>query len=331
MSEKTRIAIVGCGFMGRMHANVYRRLENVDIHTCFDLKPEKNHAFATEFGCQTAGTYEEILRNQEVDVVDICLPTYLHSEFSTQALLSGKHVFCEKPMALNVDQANHMRGAAASTGRFLMIGHCIRFWPEYVHLKETVSSGKFGKLLSLNMTRFAEFPYWSSDNWMADETKSGGGVLDMHIHDTDFALYLLGLPKSVFSRGVIDYRGPSHVFSTFEYDECIVHLEGGWNLPQKTPFNMSYRAIFENGAILFDENRLVEYQDNKEPIVVHFESENVSGGGNISSLGGYFFELSHFVNCVRSGTPSEVVTSASSIQSLQVVLEEISQIKGARL
>jgi predicted dehydrogenase len=212
-----------------------------------------------------------------------------------------------------------------------MIGHCIRFWPEYALLKQIVDDGRLGKLLSINLTRFGEFPFWSTDNWLADESKAGGGVLDMHIHDTDFILYLLGEPQEIASWGNEDARGPGYVFTTMQYPGCVAHLEGGWNLPTNTPFKMAFRAIFEQGAAFMDGGPMTIYRPGMDPQVPEFPKMQAQGGGNISDLGGYYHELAYFVDRVTKGLPLETVTPQTSRASLKATLEEIRQIKARNM
>jgi len=312
--------------MGRMHGNVYKTLENAEMVAAVDIKPDVAAKYAEEFGAKPYTTVAEMLANEKVDVIDICLPTYLHSEFTIEAAKAGKHVFCEKPMALTLDQADSMIEACRSAGVQLMIGHCIRFWPEYAILKKLSDSGSLGKLLSVNLTRYGAFPTWSSDNWLADASKSGGGVLDMHVHDTDYVLYLLGEPDSIHSWGTVDSRGPGQVFTTMTYGKTIAHLEGGWNLPSTTPFKHAFRAIFESGAAIMDAGPLTIYEDGKDPVVPEIPKMEAAGGGNISDLGGYYHELKYFADRLTSGQPFETVTPQTSRLSLATTLEEIRQV-----
>lgn len=321
-----RIGLVGCGFMGRMHANVYKTLENGKLVAAVDIKPDRAAQYAEEFGAKPYTTLEEMFEKEQIDVVYICLPTYLHSAFTVQAARAGKQIFCEKPMALTLPQADEMIQACAHAGVSLMIGHCIRFWPEYALLKKITDEGSLGRLLSINLTRYGAFPSWSSDNWLADPTKAGGGVLDMHIHDMDFALYLLGEPDTMRSWGTADERGASQVFTTMTFGKTVAHLEGGWNLPATTPFKHSFRAIFERGAAIMDVAPLTIYEDGKEPIIPEFPKMEAAAGGNLSDLGGYYHELKYFVDRVSAGQPLEIVTPGTSRLSLQKTLEEISQI-----
>ena len=114
-------------------------------------------------------------------MVDVCLPTDLHAEVTVAALEAGKHVLCEKPMALTVAECDRMVAAAKASGRFLMIAHCIRFWPEYIALKEIVDSGQYGKVTSALFRRISGLPKWSE--WFPNPQRSGGAILDLHIHD----------------------------------------------------------------------------------------------------------------------------------------------------
>jgi len=305
-----------------MHANVYRALPNAELVAVVDHRAER-HA---EFGVTGFASLDELFDNADVDAVDICLPTHLHRDATVACANAGKNVFCEKPMALDLDQADEMIAACEGADVRLMIGHCIRFWPEYAYLKDLVDSQKFGRLRSVNLTRYGEYPHWSSENWLGDEFKSGGGALDMHIHDTDFALYLLGRPDSVYARGTIDDRGVSQIFTTMTFDGTVAHLEGGWNLPVHTPFKMAFRAIFDRGAAIMDGGPLTVYSDG-EPFVPAFEKMSAAGGGNISDLGGYYHELAYFVDCVTQNKPFTITTPQTSRDSLEMTLEEIRQVK----
>lgn len=321
-----RIGLVGCGFMGKMHGNVYSTLGNAQLVAAADSKPDVIGKYATEFGISGYDSLEAMLDDCVIDAVDICLPTYLHSEYTIKAAKAGKHVFCEKPMAINLEQADAMIDACSSAGVQLMIGHCIRFWPEYAILKKLTVDGSLGKLLSVNLTRYGAFPTWSSDDWLSDPAKAGGGVLDMHIHDTDFVLYLLGKPDTLDSWGTVNEKGAGQVFTTLTYGKTIAHLEGGWNLPHQTPFKHAFRAIFERGAAIMDAGPLTIYEEGKDPVVPEIPKMEASGGGNISDLGGYYHELKYFADRILSGAPLETVTPQSSRQSLETTLEEIRQI-----
>ena len=321
------IVIAGCGFMGRMHANVYTALPNARLVGCVDRRPEKADKFAADFGTTTFPSIEAALEQTNGTVLDVCLPTDLHCEATLTGARYGRHVICEKPMALTLEDADRMISACDEAGVNLMIGHCIRYWPQYARLKEIVDSGELGRLQVINLTRYGEFPSWATDNWQADECRAGGGALDMRIHDTDFILYLLGEPDEMVSFGQVDDRGVGYSATTMKFGSTVAHLEGGWSWPPKTPFKMSFRAMFERGAVIMEDGPMTVYPAEGEPFAPEFPVMAASGGGNISDLGGYFVELKDFLDCLDAGRKPVVVTPASSRQSLATTLEEIRQIK----
>lgn len=325
-----KVGLVGCGFMGTMHANVYSVLKGADLIGVYDHKPERAKAFVEKWGGRLYSSFDDMLGDSEIDMVDVCLPTHVHAEFTIKACEAGKHVMCEKPMALSLPDADLMISSAKKAGVKMMVGHCIRFWPEYEALKKLVDSRSLGKILSLNLTRYGAFPTYTVGQWAADPKQAGGGM-DMHIHDTDFVLYLLGEPKSMVSHGNKDARGVGHFFTTMDYGDCVAHLEGGWNLPQGAPFRMEFRAVFEKGAAMYRDGALWIYEEGATPRQHETQQMEASGTtGNLSSLGGYYNELAYFVDCIAQDKMPETVTPESSRQSLRYVLEEVAQIE-ARL
>jgi predicted dehydrogenase len=313
--------------MGRMHANVYRQLPNVQLVGCVDKRAEKAEEFARDFECTAYPSIEAALEATGATILDVCLPTYQHCEATLIGAKYGRNVFCEKPLAINLEQADQMIAACQEAGVQLMVGHCIRFWPEYAILKGLVDNKTLGDLQCLNLTRYGEFPSWASDNWQADEAKAGGGALDMRIHDTDFALYLLGEPDSIHSWGQLDDRGVGYSITTMTFGKTVALLEGGWSWPPKTPFKMEFRAMFSGGAAIMESGPLTIYPANGEPYKPEIQQMSASGGGNISSLGGYYLEIKDFIDALEENRPLTVVTPESSRRSLDVALEEIRQIK----
>lgn len=141
--------------------------------------------------------FEEMLKNEELDVIDICLPTYLHADFAVRALETGHHVLCEKPMSLCYRDCERMCAAAEKAGKKLMIGQCNRFSAAHLLLKKYVDEKTFGEVRNVLFTRFSTTPDWGWDNWFLDAERSGGAILDLHIHDVDYARFVFGEPRAV--------------------------------------------------------------------------------------------------------------------------------------
>ena len=323
--QNIRVALVGAGFMGRMHGEVYGALDGVDLVHVVDKDAARAASVAEPHGATVSATLDDL---PEVDVVDVCLPTDLHAEFAVRALGMGKHVLCEKPMALSLADADRMIAAADAAGKRLMIAHCIRFWPEYVELTRLVRSGELGRLLSLSLARYSEFPSWGSDGWLADEGRAGGAALDLHIHDTDYALHLMErAPDAMTSVGTVDERGVSHVSTAMRFGETAVHTEGSWNLPPGTPFKMAFRATFEGGAAIMDGGPFTVYTPDGARTPEMPKMAAKGAGGNIGDLGGYYFEMRYFYDRLRDGDPFDLCTPASARLTLETALREIEAVK----
>ena len=226
--KMVKVGVVGAGFMGKMHIACYGVLPDVQLVGVADVEAEKAKEIVKGKQIEVFPSLEELLK-EEIDIVDICLPTYLHKEAVVRAARAKKNILCEKPMALNIEDANEMISETKKAGVKFMVAQTIRFWPEYIRLKEIFDNGSLGKLKSLVCRRLSPIPTWSWQNWLMDPEKSGSALVDLHIHDTDFIFYLLGKPKAIYSQSNKTEIGHSHIISFFEYPEKIVMAEGGWD------------------------------------------------------------------------------------------------------
>ncbi|HEX8712457.1 MAG TPA: Gfo/Idh/MocA family oxidoreductase, partial [Terracidiphilus sp.] len=308
-----KIALAGFGFMGSMHTQIYAQLEGAQLVGVADPRVDATRAKLQKLGLDVpvyASLPELLSQHPEAAAVDVCTPLGAHEADALTALQSGRHLFCEKPLAPTLAAADRMIAAAKAAGVSAQVGHCIRFWPEYQALRQFVRENRGGRLMSLSLTRQASRPDYTVGDWANQERLSGGAALDLHIHDTDFVLALLGSPRAVHSRATFDYSGPAHIFTIYDYPEVAVAAEGGWNYPSKWGFRMAFQAVFEKACVDFDSGKtptLMVTWSGGAPEPLAFEApaagESKSGEGNISNLGGYFNELKSFVECIRRGVP----------------------------
>lgn len=263
-----RIGLIGLGFMGRTHLEIYDRLERegdqVVVTALCDVDPLKMEGGAVvgNIGSDTGSSLDfnryrkytsvaDMLENEQLDAVDITLPTFLHKDVAIQCLRHGVHVLCEKPMARDFQQCADMSEAAANSGRQLMIGQCLRFWPAYVRVKKLVEEQTYGKVLAASFYRGGGTPTWGA--WLTNNELSGGAMLDMHVHDTDVVNWLFGKPKSVScqARNVIPGSGYDIVSTHYQYEDGkIVNAQADWTLQGDYGFDMSFRVNFERGNIV---------------------------------------------------------------------------------
>jgi predicted dehydrogenase len=207
--------------------------------------------------------------------------------------------------------------AAKRNGVELMVAQCLRFWPEYVYLKETVDSGRMGKLVKAEFVRRAAKPVWTWDGWMTDAVRSGGAMLDLHVHDVDYVNYLLGKPSRLYARALKTPAtgGYDLVSALYTYEggpEVLV--DASWYQATTFDFRASYLAVFEEGLLHFDSTRKPTLHEHR----VGQEVKEVSLEGDA-----YYRELEFFVNCLIEGrSPATVVAPESARQSLELIEAE---------
>ena len=245
-----KVGLIGAGTMGRVHAAAYGRLQTAHLTTICDHYVEKAHRLAGA-GVNVVRNYREVLEDPDIDLVDVCLPTHLHKEVATAAAAAGKHVFCEKPIALSVEDAKEMVQVCQQAGVKLGVGHVVRFFPDYLKAKDLVEGGRIGDPKVVRTSRGGSFPRWSQDNWFADYSKSGGPIVDLIIHDIDWLLWMFGPVKRVFAKSVRKEESNElldHAFVTLRFANGIIaHLEGSWAQPQGTPFATSFEIAGTKG------------------------------------------------------------------------------------
>lgn len=322
-----KIGIIGCGFMGKVHVSCYRVLQNVRVVGVCDVQQDRAMEIANLTGARIFTDVDELINNKEITAISIFLPTHLHKEFVIKSSQAKKHIFCEKPFALTVKDAEEMTKEIEKAKVKLMIGMVLRFWPEYIEFKRIVDSKIYGKLTTLTCTRISSCPIFGWDRWYFDMKQSGGAALDLHIHDTDYIYYLLGKPKSVCSLRKKSNKGIEYIRTAYNYEDAIVNAEGGW-VEQSFGFVQAIRGVFEDGTVL-------EYNSKNHPLTIYgkekaelvniprLKVDSIEAGGNISELDGYYNEVKYWIECLQNDKYPEKVTPEDAKVSLEIVLKEI--------
>ncbi len=321
-----KVGLIGCGFMGTMHANCYKNIEGVELVALADIRKECAEKLSEGTNAVIYGDGKDLINNADVDIIDICLPTYLHSEYAIAAMDKVKYVFVEKPVALTKEQGEAMIKKAQETGANVQVGQVIRFWDEYVELAKIIKAGTYGKVINANFRRISPIPTWGWEDWLLKNELSGGAAQDLHIHDVDYVLSQFGTPSVV--KTVKNKMGEksSYINSLFEYDDFVVSVEGTWALPGTHPFEATFRVVFENGVVENANGKFMLYTDSEAKEIVIEKKEGLGDGfdgGNISDLGGYYNELVYFTDCAKNGKAVEKATVKDGVESLAFVLEEI--------
>ena len=319
-----KVGLIGCGFMGTMHANCYKSLEGVEIVAFADLRREKAEELANGINAEIFADGKDLIANADVDIIDICLPTYLHAEYALLAMDKVKYLFVEKPVTLTVEESEKLMKKQAETGCNVQVGQVIRFWDEYVELKKIYNSGKYGKVINANFRRISPSPDWGWENWLHNIPLSGGAAEDLHIHDIDFVLSMFGEPQNLYSVKQKLGEKNGYVNTLMEYSDSVVTVEGTWDLPASHPFEATFRVVFENAVVENAGGKFMLYTaDGAEEIKIEKkELSTANAGGNISDLGGYYNELKAFTDCAKSGAEIKEASLSSAAASLKFLLEK---------
>ena len=325
-----KVGLVGYGFMGKMHSQCYEATGEAKVVALADVESDRRDEAKAKLGCETYKSIEDMLASADIDTVDICTPTYLHEEHVVASAEAGKDIMCEKPMSLTLESCDRMIAAVNKVGVKMMIGQVIRFWPEYQVIKKLVDSGKYGKVQWLSARRFSPPANWAWQDWLADPAKSGGGILDLHIHDQDFIAYLIGLPKKIQARAVPGCKGGLESVQALGWGHesgANSYAEGSLAMAPGYAFNMALIVECEKASIkldIGDDPSLMVYPFDGEPFAPELPAVDVGSStetqGNIGSLGGYYNEIKYFVDCVTSGKRPEIVTPETAREAVRLCL-----------
>jgi predicted dehydrogenase len=264
-----RVGVVGFGFMGQTHVRAYQSAARdglpVVLDAVADLTGGPLTGLAQAKGNIRTGEAERLFDPAAVrtfrsardlfaagglDAVSLCTPTDTHADLTRAALEAGLHVLLEKPVAVEAATAREMEDAERRTGRRVMPAMCMRFWPGWPWLRERITDGEFGRLLSLKFVRLGSRPDWSA--FYQDNTRCGDAITDLHIHDVDFLCDVLGFPDRVLSIGSTSHVTSVYWFDRGPYEGVKVTAEGGWLPSQGRGFRMRYVAEFERASAEFD-------------------------------------------------------------------------------
>ncbi len=291
------IAVVGAGFMGETHATSLCRIEEADVSIICDIDASKGKPLARSTGARFISDFSDLL-SQEIDIIDICLPTPLHRSFALRVLESGFNLFLEKPLALNVEDGEAILEAASRSPGVSMVGHVLRFWPGYAELREKVVAGEIGEARHILAYRIGPPPAWA--NWYMDMNKSNGVIFDLGIHDIDFIRWMMGEPERVFSQ-VYEKQGVhTHGQVLLDYGNGQALVECSWMGSGSFPFTTYLEVAGTNG--------LVHVNGRGNNAFTMFDGKG-STAKDPYHEDGYVRELRHFVECVRDGRKPSVPIS----------------------
>ena len=252
--KKLNVAVVGTGFMGMVHLEAWRYVKNANVVYVVSRNSKKSYEVASKYGVDIITDYEAALKRRDVDIIDICVPTYLHMEYAEKALENNKHVLLEKPIANTLEDAEKIVRKASKSTVKLMVLHVLRYFSEYREARNAVKEGQIGDIRHMRAIRRGAFPTWGE--WYSDPCKSGGVTVDLAIHDVDFFLWCMNdkITKVYCKENKIRKNEiPDHAIIIIHFrNSAIAHIEAGWNMPPNAPFTMSMEIYGTGGMIRYN-------------------------------------------------------------------------------
>ncbi|MBE5787188.1 MAG: Gfo/Idh/MocA family oxidoreductase [Clostridiales bacterium] len=322
--DKVKIAVIGCGGISGAHLAAYQKNPNVEIYALCDINEKQVNKRGDEYGVNRRYLdCETMLRElPEIDAVSVCTWNSAHAPCTIAALKAGKHVLCEKPMAMNAKEAEEMLQAAKDAGKLLMIGFVRRFGNDCAILSDLIADDQFGEIYYAKATYLRR--NGNPGGWFGDKSRSGGGpLIDLGVHVIDLTRYLMGnhKPVSVYGatfqklynrkeiKGSVAYQSVSAsnndicdvedaVTALIRFDNgSVISVEASFSLNLEKDkgdiefFGTKAGAKLDPGLKIF--STMSNYMTNVELTVP-----------TALSFGGLFDnEINHFVDCVQNGSP----------------------------
>lgn len=318
------VGVVGMGFMGWRHVEAYDAAARVglpcEVVAVCDPSEERRRAPSTAGNiAPQAGAprperdlaghagLDDLLADGRVELVSVCTHTDSHVEIALQALRAGKHVLVEKPVALSAEALRPLADAARGAKTLCMPAHCMRFWPGWDWLRDTIASGEHGRVVSASFLREGAAPGWAS-HFYSDTTRSGGALGDFHIHDADFIRWAFGKPDGVCCAG--DDRHVTTLYRFGNGGPAHVSAQAGWTRAHGAGFRMRYTVDFERAT--------AEFEMGRQPVLT-LSDERAARAIEIPEGTGYDHEIRHIVRAIADGRSDLRVTMDDALATAELL------------
>jgi predicted dehydrogenase len=342
-----RVGIVGIGFMGMIHYLAWRRVHGAKVVAVASRDPVKLAGDwrgvkgnfgppGTQMDLQGIKTYrdsDQLLADPDVDLVDVCLPPNLHAAVSIAALKAGKHVLCEKPIALAGRDGARMVKAAETAGKQLLIAHVLPFVGEYAYAAKLAAGRKHGRLLGGHFKRIISDPLWLKDFYNPDLV--GGPMVDLHIHDAHFIRLLYGMPRAVFTSGRLRGKVAEFFTSQFLFDDpaLAVTATSGVIQQQGRSFTHGFEIHFERATLVYDFSVVDGKPVLNIPLTVLTRDGKATqpAVGSADPVTDFVAELTDAVKAIRGGKVSPLLDGRLASDALVLCEKQTASLTSGRL
>lgn len=325
-----KVGLIGCGGIGAMHAECWLSLaDKVKLVAVADSCVEKANRYSERSGARVYADGMELLEMEQLDIVDICVPTFLHAEYVLRAAEVCRNILVEKPVCLHEREAELLLAARKKYGARIQVGHVVRFTGAYKYLKDVVSAGTYGAVVAGHFSRISGRPVWMKGH--DDRNRTGTMALDLHIHDADYIRYLMGgEPDKTEVCGTRNKEGIiQHLWSSYRYGDAVMVAEASWDYPKMYPFAATFRVKLEKAAITMDSKGvLTVYPEEGEAFAPKLEKPVMKDMGiNVSDMGPYLNEIRYFLELIEEGGTDGIASLEEAVASFRLVKKEIKNLE----
>ena len=330
-----KVGIIGCGKIAQVrHIPEYTANPDTEVYGFYDLNLARAEELAKKYGGKAYASYEELLADPEIEAVSVCVANHAHAEISIAALKAGKHVLCEKPMAITLEECEAMVAAAKESGKYLMIGQNQRLAKAHMKARELIRQGAIGKVLTFRTIFGHGGPEtWSVDpgknTWFFDKTKAAmGAMADLGIHKTDMIQYVLDT-KIVKTQAVLttlDKRDATgQLIGVDDNAICIYQMENG--VIGTMTASWTYYAAEDNTTViygtkgelrLYDDPKYSVQQINADGTRIDYQIDQIQTNDHQTASG--IIDL--FAKCLVEKTEPEI-SGASVLHAMKAVFASI--------
>ena len=317
-----KIGLLGAGMIGNVHVDGFLTMKSkiARFAAVCDIDATKRNEFAQKYGLRTFSDLDEMLADPDIDVIDLCLPSFMHETFAVKIARAKKHLLIEKPIAFTIEAAQNIFSAARENGVRVMVAQVIRFWPEYVKIKEICDSGDLGNIVTVYAARLGQMVTWV--DWYKDPAKSGETLMNLTQHDIDYLHCLLGKPVSVYSAGTRDAgNNYNDVMNIFRFS-CGANamVDGSLSMTAGYPFTMRMRVLGTKGTLEFSYTAGENIGTESASSLMWYRPGEKGEKVKADHYDPYGKEIEYFAGCIVNEKDTETVSEESVIQVLASIL-----------
>jgi predicted dehydrogenase len=300
-----RVGILGTGF-GKFHGTLYQKISGFEIVSIFGRNLNKLSQIGKELNVQTTSNINDIVLNPDIDLLDICLPTELHSKWAIEGLRNNKHIFCETPLAYKVEEAEEIQATSKKYGKNVFVDMFYKYSiPHYTAIKY-VKEGVLGNLVSIKSYNYTS-PQWG-------DLGVKRNIENFHIHNVDFVNEVIKMPEKVVVSG-LDFGVKSIVTTAYNVDDIHIVLESNSTMPNCCGFSLGFEFVFTNGAIWYGW-KMGDY--TKEEFYV-YKNDNPAEKINLPLIDEYEEVFKDVLHCVNNNTKSEMLDIDAAVNTVKLM------------